>query len=78
MMKMLKIKVEYKIWDIVEHSFNGAKYMVIWYQFIWPDRITYICSQSDKTEWTYFTSIELKKTKETFIWFTTDKCLKKS
>lgn len=65
---MLKIKVTHKIWDIVQSSFDDKKYKVIWYNYIESQWIKYACMQ-DKEELTYKCDIELKKWKESSIWF---------
>lgn len=70
---MLKIRVEHKIGEIVEHSFNESKYKVIWYNYVdnrWPQ---YICLQSGKEDYVYMNSCELKKNKDREIGFITKK-----
>ena len=73
---MLKYQVSYKIWDIVEHSFNDMTFKVIWYNIIW-DKVQYICLQWEKTDYVYMNEIELKPYKKRFIWFTYSKWKKK-
>lgn len=67
---MFKIKVKYKVWQIVQNAFNGDKYRVIWYN-VTPDRIIYMCQQTDKAERVYLTGVELEWTREYVLWFDT-------
>lgn len=66
---MTEYMARYKIWDIVEHSFNWMKFMVIWYNIVW-DAIRYVCTQPEKTDRTYLYDIEIKESGAESIWFT--------
>ena len=66
---MLKIKVKYKIWEVVQHVFNKNKYMVIGYNYVESNWVKYVCMQDSKEDYVYMSEIELSKGKESVLWF---------
>lgn len=66
---MIKIKVQYKIWDTIKHIVSKKDLFVIWYKYIESQWIQYIVIDDEQKE-LYAIPYEVEQTREEYnIWF---------